>query len=756
MKKIISFVTGAICLLVFWLFMGYGNRAVHPSLNAAIVDKFEQNFVSTAYSPLERFKNYTFVLDGTFGYTGTEVSKRGFTDMEEAVTDKNALGWIIHGGFSADEPEIHASFRHFYDPTEPSGKRYLHNHLDKIEFVNPQIDHIEWALTHIDHAYNWDNGLMAMELALTSTTESIRSENLAFAYRSLGETLHMIADMGCPSHVRDDSHASFTWFQFGSPDPYEEYFESFSEVKALFYYGKTDPDLRSSFRNAERVHDIATELAKYTNENFFTSQTISGKKIIPLIHPEKTYPSPKLEDFQYDEKTYTYSKDISGNEVKMCKDYRYGIINTRGYPYVDKECTLSQGQALVPQILEAGANVIRLFIPDLKVEITKFDETLKTITGKVVHETSSEYYTQIKYSGEVTIYNAKSLDKITVVACVNGDFKKTINLRDFKNVNWKDFGIYGQIEFGSIYVKSEPFKQIITGKLVVETDPITNITRTGATCGGDVKSDGGEPVTNRGVCWSTSENPTITDSHTDDGSGLGVFTSKIEGLTTGDEYYVRAFATNSGGTAYGDQDWFTPSGTCVDSTFKYEGRTYTYTTIGTQIWMTENLAFLPKVDSVQWWGDTNPRYYVYGYTGKNLAAAKATANYATYGVLYNWNAAAISCPPGWHLPSDAEWGTLKVFYGQFAGGDLKEAGTGHWASPNMGATNSSCFTALPGGQRTFDPGFDDIGKWGFFWTSTLRPEDKYGYVQYMSSLHDQVVGGPMIGHLGLSVRCIKD
>jgi hypothetical protein len=93
----------------------------------------------------------------------------------------------------------------------------------------------------------------------------------------------------------------------------------------------------------------------------------------------------------------------------------------------------------------------------------------------------------------------------------------------------------------------------------VETNPITNITETTATGGGNVKSDGGFPITARGVCWSNSSSPTIANSHTTDGSGTGIFASNLTGLIANTPYYVRAYATNSKGTVYGNQVGFTTS-----------------------------------------------------------------------------------------------------------------------------------------------------------------------------------------------------
>ena len=91
----------------------------------------------------------------------------------------------------------------------------------------------------------------------------------------------------------------------------------------------------------------------------------------------------------------------------------------------------------------------------------------------------------------------------------------------------------------------------------VITNPVINIAQNSAMCGGTVTDDGGAEVTARGVCWSTSQNPTISGSHTDDGSGVGSFTSVLSVLTPGTTYYVRAYATNSKGTAYGEELSFT-------------------------------------------------------------------------------------------------------------------------------------------------------------------------------------------------------
>jgi hypothetical protein len=108
---------------------------------------------------------------------------------------------------------------------------------------------------------------------------------------------------------------------------------------------------------------------------------------------------------------------------------------------------------------------------------------------------------------------------------------------------------------GTGYGVDIPFTTVAgttTGLPVISTTPGSVIGAVAANSGGNVTSDGGSAVTARGVCWSTSLNPTIADSHTTDGSGVGVFPSVLTGLTPATTYHVRAYATNANGTSYGE------------------------------------------------------------------------------------------------------------------------------------------------------------------------------------------------------------
>ena len=304
----------------------------------------------------------------------------------------------------------------------------------------------------------------------------------------------------------------------------------------------------------------------------------------------------------------------------------------------------------------------------------------------------------------------------------------------------------GQVTFTTLTEAEAP---------VVTTTTVSTFTNTTATSGGNISSDGGSAITAKGVCWATTANPTISNSKTTDGTGSGSFTSNISGLTSGTTYYLRAYATNSIATSYGIEFSFTP-GTVTD----IDGNVYHYIAIGTQTWMVENLKTIhyrngdpiPNVTgNTEWFALVTGAYCWYNNDAATYKAA--------YGALYNWFAVAESrniAPTGWHVATDAEWTTLITFLGgqSMAGGKLKETGTAHWLTPNTGATNSTGFTALPGGYR--DSGsFVDIGSTGNWWSSTgydaIWAESLILYFNYDVANH-----GHGLKPYGRSVRCVRD
>ncbi|UCH14009.1 MAG: hypothetical protein JSV22_13005 [Bacteroidales bacterium] len=108
-----------------------------------------------------------------------------------------------------------------------------------------------------------------------------------------------------------------------------------------------------------------------------------------------------------------------------------------------------------------------------------------------------------------------------------------------------------------IYGDNVPFTTNEASLPTLSTESLSNITDSTATCGGEITDNGGALVTARGVCWNTTGNPTLSDSYTTDGSSTGEFTSNVTGLSPNTTYYIRAYATTSAGTGYGNELIFT-------------------------------------------------------------------------------------------------------------------------------------------------------------------------------------------------------
>ena len=188
-----------------------------------------------------------------------------------------------------------------------------------------------------------------------------------------------------------------------------------------------------------------------------------------------------------------------------------------------------------------------------------------------------------------------------------------------------------------------------------------------------------------------------------------------------------------------------------------DGNVYHTVTIGTQIWMAENLkttkyndgTAIPLVTGAAWDNLTTP-----GYCWYNDSAIYAN----TYGALYNWYAVKTGklAPTGWHVPTDSEWEVLGNYLGgdSVAGGPLKSTST-LWDSPNTGATDATGFAALPGGCRYNDGSFKGIGNNGLWWSSTaiVATFSWYRCMSYYGAIVSRINAN---NGFGFSVRCVRD
>lgn len=340
----------------------------------------------------------------------------------------------------------------------------------------------------------------------------------------------------------------------------------------------------------------------------------------------------------------------------------------------------------------------------------------------------------------------------------------------------------------------------------VITASVTDITGNSAVCGGVVTDAGSDSVTSRGVCIGLSPSPTIAERHTVDGQGVGTFATQVTGLSSNLTYYVRAYAVNSVGIAYGDDQSFVipvnPDGdahSCPDAPLlvDVDGNVYNTVQIGQQCWMRENLRTTRYAD-----GTSIPQGETYSLTtGLWYYPMNEPENKSNYGLLYNWAAvmhgAAGSdanpsgvqgvCPNGWHVPSDAEWTQFHNYVNAQSpnvcsgiDGQIGKslAATVGWddsglsdscvvGNTHFATNNATGFGALPAGfyshssMLTSGSAYGGLGYVTFFWTSSGVPA-LYGYndvyywglhANYALMIHNDFYDSDGDAQ---SVRCVKN
>lgn len=283
-----------------------------------------------------------------------------------------------------------------------------------------------------------------------------------------------------------------------------------------------------------------------------------------------------------------------------------------------------------------------------------------------------------------------------------------------------------------------------------------------AVAGGNVTSDGGATVTERGICWSTSSYPTILNSKATSGTGTGSFTVNATGLTAGTLYYVRAYATNSTGTSYGVNRSFTTPSTVTD----YDGNAYGTVSYNGSVWTQSNLKTEHYNDGTALIqaSDTS----MYGYYSYYHAYNDNTTYGNRYGYMYNGSVIGGTkniCPTGWHVPTQSEWSSMTSYLGGYtvAGSVMNQLSAleiiggrifriYYWNTSITGHDNSGLFYGRGGGYYNGSyTGLSDYTRW---WTST---SDRYVYLYYGSgTLYG--VGSNLTGidADAYYVRCKKD
>jgi hypothetical protein len=357
----------------------------------------------------------------------------GYAEGEKSGT---FLWWIAEGGYSADEPELYASFRHFYDPSQRHGATYLTDHLDLLDKFyrciagpvtmaalgknfNPQVDACSWAIEGEAgggfgaNTYCWNKGLDYMRQAFAETGSG-KDRMFVQAWRALGETMHLITDMTSPPHVRDDSHPGMALGMAGfgnynpnegmlKADPYESFCRESMVVRASSQ--PVEEEVASRIAAAAMPRDLFRELATYTQEHFVSSDTIAGTdshgKAIQPGNELLAYPSPQLKAQDYDAATGYYFQRIGNRSVRLAHETWLSAMGW-GTPMqavrISAPSVQDQADVLIPAAITACAKLLDWFVPRIEIRIDNYNADKKELEGAVNIQSSSAYASPLSYN----------------------------------------------------------------------------------------------------------------------------------------------------------------------------------------------------------------------------------------------------------------------------------------------------------------------------------------------------------------------
>jgi hypothetical protein len=392
MVRHIRVFVGVLLLCIFGLsgasvLYGYDNEGPHRAINRYAVEIFLGAVQGSAL-----FARYDF-RDGK-PLLGKAVTESGTWKIQEDFKSRKWDEWIVEGGYSADEPELYMSLRYFYDPLGlDGGATYLTDLPALYRTWNPRMDARRWAV--YESPYSLQAGKIAMIHAFGSRDPILKEKHFARAWRSLGEAMHLLADMTVPAHVRNDAHPV--------EEPYEEMVTE--QMVAEYARGVIEPGIFQAIKalekeetnglsRAEKLFDL---VARYTNQNYFSADTIAGqefltKKRLQNNNKRPPYPSPLLSQCATEEGVegalrhcYYYQEDHLGKRYLAKAE----LQGKRLRVIIDERCVRSQAERLIPVAVWGGAVLLDWFMPRLQIVLdlvyqSGLSGTLR-LHGRVIH-----------------------------------------------------------------------------------------------------------------------------------------------------------------------------------------------------------------------------------------------------------------------------------------------------------------------------------------------------------------------------------
>ena len=390
----------------------------HSPINTAAIQYFEQYLL-----PNDKFlkaSEASFNGQAVWGYGWDRMEDGGpapsiFAPMArpDIRKAKRMKAWIINGGFSADEPEGTTALVHFYDPMAATGSRFLSDQLFISRALkalnslntNPELDARQWGITDVSNDtgiygenfiqdYSFDDAKINLTKALESKDRT--NENYGRAWRGIGETMHMVADMTVPAHVRNDGHATALL----DADPYEN---STSETHVNEYA----TNLPAELNYKTDIMTLMDTVAKFTNNNFFSKDTIPGQP-----GSLTKYSLPNIATMVPDSKGYLI--DASGRCAAAPVTWRQKLFNSSLVYTTNNSRVLSEQRSiLIPTAVRADAAVLDRFLPRFIVSQSVSPDPANPTAGKYVMQASikraDEAWNRMEWQNKLVVNNGATI-----------------------------------------------------------------------------------------------------------------------------------------------------------------------------------------------------------------------------------------------------------------------------------------------------------------------------------------------------------
>lgn len=443
----------------------------------------------------------------------------------------------------------------------------------------------------------------------------------------------------------------------------------------------------------------------------------------------------------------TFSSNIDGLSAGTTYYVRAYAVNSSGIGYGSQESFTTLSDAGIPTVTTTAATAVTTTSAVSGGNVTSDGGSSVTVRGVCWNTTGNP-----EVSGNHTTDGSGT-----------GSF--TSNIYELSTNTTYFVRAYATNSVGTGYGTQEEFTTLEVAELpTVLTTSVYELFLDGATITGNVTSDGGAEVTERGVCWNITGDPTISDNTVPGGSGTGMFSCTIAGQDPGTIYSVRAYATNSVGTNYGDQmNYLTlaedpnagwePGDDWIDTR---DDQVYGTIQMGSQVWMTDNLNYGKRIDGMYNSGN-NSIVEKYCYDDD-------VYNCDYYGGLYQWTemmdyltveSSQGICPSGWHIPSDGEWKELEMTVGMSSvAADSINKWRGNYEAYNL--LEAGLLSVFPGRCYWSDGEFYQVDMYAYFWSSSYSIAYDEAYYRAMGGGSARIWRSTYHRGDAYSARCVKD